>query len=376
MLAHPDRHLLPNVPRVHFHDGGPGCPEDIPFPSVMRALMEYLQKEDFGCGALRGVKPRCRIPCSYAFFIGVTGVASFLNWKAGWEMDNVEIMYMSDEPAAPFARAFDAAGYGYTIHGPGGDPARHRAAIVSSIAAGRPVIAFGPIGPPEAALVTGYDEDGDVLLGWSFFQGFSELNPGVDREPTGEFRARGWSAYAPGFSFITVGDEKERPPIEQTLRSSLAWMVRVARTPVTFGDRANGLAAYEAWAAHLEQVDAGPSDEAILRQRHDAHNNLVGFLAEARWYGSRFLVGMTIGGDDLVHRSAIGDLYAAAGLYAGEHALMWRAWDLVGGNGNPEAWRKFADPTVRRALAGVIREAGGKDAAAVERLGEVLARWR
>lgn len=376
MLAHPDRHLLPNVPRVHFHDGGPGCPEDIPFPSVMRALMEYLQKEDFGCGALRGVKPRCRIPCSYAFFIGVTGVASFLNWKAGWEMDNVEIMYMSDDPAAPFARAFDAAGYGYTIHVPGGDTHDPRAAIEDSIAAGRPVVAFGPIGPPEAGLVTGYDEGGDVLIGWSFFQGFPEFNRGVGFEPTGEFRVRGWRDYPPGFSFITVGDRKVRPPLKDTLRRSLEWMVRVARTPVTHGGRANGLAAYEAWAAQLERDVDFTGDEKVLRARHDVHNNQVGFLAEARWYGSQFLVGMTIGGDDLVHRSAIEDLYAAAGLYAGEHGLMWRAWDLVGGIGHPDAWRKFADPAVRRAIAAVIRGAGAKDAAAVDHVERVLAAWR
>lgn len=376
MPAHPSRLLLANVPRVRFFDGGPRCPEDIPFPSAMRALMEYFKDEDFGCRSCRGLKPRCRIPCAYAHFIGVTGVASFLDWKAGWEMDNVEIMYMSDDPAAPFARAFGAAGYGYTIHGPGSDPARHREAIVSSIAAGRPVIAFGPIGPPEAALVTGYDEDGEVLIGWSFFQGLGECNRGVEFEPSGEFRVRGRSAYPPGFSFITVGDRKERPPLTDTLRRSLEWMIRVSRTPATHGGRANGLAAYEAWAAQLEQADARPGDEAIHRQRHDAHNNLVGFLAEARWYGSQFLVGMTIGGDDLVHRSAIEDLYAAAGLYAGEHELMWRAWELVGGIGHPDAWRQFADPAVRHSIAGVIREAGAKDAAAVERLENVLARWR
>jgi len=43
----------------------------------------------------------------------VSGVASFLSWKPGWEGDNVEIMYMSDDPAAPFDRAFRAAGYEY-----------------------------------------------------------------------------------------------------------------------------------------------------------------------------------------------------------------------------------------------------------------------
>jgi hypothetical protein len=370
------RNLLEHVPRIHFHDGGSRCPEDICFPSVMRAVMEYMKEDDFGCRSCRPVKPRCRIPCAYSYFIGVTGVASFLSWKPGWEMDNVEITYMSDDPAAPFARAFEAAGYEYRIHGPGGNVRRHREAIRESIDEGRPVIAFGPIGPPEAALVTGYDEDGEVLTGWSFFQGMPEFNQGVAFEPTGEFRVRDWAAYPPGFCFITIGAKRERPPIKESLRGALEWMVHVARTPVTSGSRANGLAAYSAWAAQLERDEDFTRDEAGLRQRYDAHNNLVGFLAEARWYGSQFLVEMTVGGDDLVHRGAIEDLYAAAALYAGEHELMWQAWDQVGGIGNPDAWRRFADPGVQRKIAAVIIQARDKDAMATDRLERVLQRWR
>lgn len=375
MSAHPDRCVLERVPRVKFFDGGPRCPEDIPFPSVMRAVMEFFRIEDFGCRAARGIKPRCRIPCTYSFFIGVTGIASFLNWKPGWEMDNVEIMYMSDDPAAPFQRAFEAAGYEYRIHGPGGDANDHHEAIRQSILDGRPVISFGPIGPPEAGLITGYDEGADVLVGWSFFQGFPEFSRGIEFEPTGEFRARNWFAYPPGLSFITIGEKKERPPLAETLRHSLEWMLAVARTPRTFQGRHNGLAAYQAWADQLLHDEDFTGDEAVLRQHHDVHNNVVGFLAEARWYGSQFLIGMTIGGDDLVHRSAIEDLYHVAGLYAGEHELMWRAWDLVGGNGNPDAWKRFADPAVRRRIAPVILQARDKDAAAAERIDRMLKSW-
>ncbi len=376
MPSRQSRTLLERVPRIHFYDGGARCPEDIPFPSVMRALMEYLEEEDFGCRSCRPQKPRCRIPCAYSYFIGVTGVASFLSWKPGWEMDNVEIMYMSGDPAAPFERAFRAAGYECRVHGPGGDGGMHREAIRESIDRGMPVIAFGPIGPPEAGLVTGYDEGGDVLVGWSFFQGMPEFNRGVELEPTGEFRARDWLAYPPGFTFITIGARVERPAPKETYRQSLEWMLRVTRTPVTFRDRANGLAAYDAWAAQVLREEDFPGDEAVLRQRHEVHNNLVGFLAEARWYGSQFMTGMTTGGDDIVHRSAIEDLYAAAGLFAGEHELMWRAWDLVGGIGNPEAWRKFADPDVRRKIGAVILQARDKDAAAADRIESVLKSWR
>jgi len=371
------RLVLRHVPQVKFFDGGPRCPEDIPFPSVMRALMEYLGEEAYGCRSCQATPPSCRIRCSYSFFIGVSGVASFLNWKPGWENDNVEIMYMSDDTGAPFEHAFQAAGYSYQVYGPEAGRELHRQKIIESIQKDRPVLAFGPIGPPEAALVTGYDDGGDVLVGWNFFQNIPDFNAGGEFEPSGEFRKRDWFNYPPGFSFITVGDKKkERPALKETYRGTLEWMLQVARTPVTFGDRHNGLAAYDAWAEHLLRDQDFPQDNGVLFQRHDVHNSAVGFVAEARWYGSQFLIGLTEGGDDLVHPDAIEDLYHAAALYAGEHSLMWQLWDLAGGNGHPEAWRKFADPVVRRQMVPIIRQARDKDARAVEHIERVLECWR
>jgi hypothetical protein len=75
------------------------------------------------------------------------------------------------------------------------------------------VLAFGPVGPPASAIITGYDEAGEVLIGWSFFQDIPEFNSGLEFEPTGEFRARQWMDYPPGFSFVVIGDSKERPPL-------------------------------------------------------------------------------------------------------------------------------------------------------------------
>ena len=138
-----------------------------------------------------------------------------------------------------------------------------------------------------------------------------------------------------------------------------------------------GLAAYDAWAETICRDEDLPADnEALLRERHFVHDNLVGILAEARWYGSQFLVGMTERVDVDVHRSVIEDLYQAAGYWAGIHDLMWQAWDLCGGNGNPEAWRKFADPAVRRQIAQVLLQARDKDARATEHLEQALARWK
>ena len=107
-----------------------------------------------------------------------------------------------------------------------------------------------------------------------------------------KFKKRDWFDYPPGFSCILIGQKKPRPPLSETYRQALEWMLQVTRTPVTFGDRHNGLAAYAAWAEQLLRDEDFPDDETLLRQRHDVHNNVVGTLAEARAYGSRFLIDM------------------------------------------------------------------------------------
>ncbi|NIR03261.1 MAG: hypothetical protein GTN78_24185, partial [Gemmatimonadales bacterium] len=73
-------------------------------------------------------------------------------------------------------RTFAALGYDYSMvpdydHGsPGDAKERYRKAIVSSIDSGRPVIALGVVGPPEACVIAGYDKGGEVLYGRSYFQ--------------------------------------------------------------------------------------------------------------------------------------------------------------------------------------------------------------
>jgi hypothetical protein len=366
-----DRLVLRNVPRVNFYEGGvPACPEDIPFPSVMRALMEYFKEENFGCRSCHALKPGCKIPCSYSFFMGVSGAASFLSWKPGWEGDNPEIMYMSDDPRAPFDRAFQAAGYEYQYIDSAQGEAIIRQRIMDSIQKGRPVLAFGPIGPPESAIITGYDEGGDILIGWSFFQTIPPFNEDVEFEPSGQFRKRHWFDYPPGFSIITFGDKQEQPPLPKTYRQTLEWMVKVARTPLTWGNRHNGLAAYTAWADHLVRDEDFPNDEAILRQRYEVHNSATSFVAEARWYGSKFLI-QTSDPDDENYR-VTEDLLHAAACYAAEHELMWKLWDLAGGIVNPDAYRCFADPAIRRQMVPIIQQARDKDIQAIDYIEQAL----
>lgn len=384
---YPTRLVLENVPKINFYEGGPRCPEDLCIPSVLRALGEYFGEEAFGCRTCHSIKPGCKINCSYSFFVGVTGVAAFLSWKEGWN-DSTAAFYMSADPEAPERWGMRALGYSYHwVERKGGegsmlesDHANYRQQILESISKKIPVVAYGVVGPPEPALIAGYDEGGDVLIGWSFFQNIPGFNDCIGNEPNGYFRKRDW--FKDTHSLLIIGDKQERPPLSQIYKEALKWMMQVSRelavrpepdAPEWYRGRSNGLAAYDAWVECLlhDEAYAG-ADEAKLRELHDIHNSAVGQIAEARWYGSQFL--LQASDPDILHYSHAEDLMHAAACYAAEHDLMWKVWDLAGGNGNPEAWKIFADPAVRRLMIPVIQEAKNKDFQAIEHIEHAISK--
>ena len=397
MNEYPARAVLEGVPRVHFYEGGERCPEDIILPSVMRALLEYLDSQgrgsrDYGCKHCLAQNPDCKILCTYAYLVGVSGAASFLSWKEGWHGDNPAIFYMSDDAEAPERNICEAIGYEYKTvvavkEKDRENEALFRQLIRDSIHQGLPVLAYGVIGPPEPSIIAGYDEGGDVLLGWSFFQSFPEFSAGVefepakDGQPSGYFRKRDWFKETEGL--LILGERKAKPSLVETFRNALEWMLKVTRTPMLKPDpdaperyqhRHNGLAAYDAWAEHLLRDAEWPAeDEAVLRAHYQIHNDVTGTLAEARWYGSVFLSQVVEGfAAGPGTRGTQAEILHAAACYAAEHDLMWNVWELAGGINNPEAYRGMADPGVRRAMADIVFQARDQDAQAAEHIERAL----
>jgi hypothetical protein len=373
------RVVLDGVPRVAFYfdaqkydDSKMRCPEDVPFPSCLRACLEYLG-DGLGCRQVREYGKSWGNVCGYALLMGITGAAFRLNWKPGWHPDNCAGFLVDDDPSGIFQRAFRAIGYETEIvckTMEGMDSEEYfRAKIMEQIRdRGRPVIAHGVIGPPEECIITGYDEGGDVLIGWSFFQHFPDFAQGVEFEPNGMFRKRDW--FKDTWSLVPIGDKKETPDLGDVYREALEWALEVVRTPLRYGDRHNGLAAYDAWADHISRDDEFATDDAeALNLRFGVHDDAVGTVAEGRWYASVFLSEMAARGGP-----GSAELYAASACYVIEHDLMWKIWGLVGGIGRDEAkMRKLAEPDVRRQMIPIIREARDKDAQAVDHICRALA---
>ena len=317
--------VLEGVPRVTFQAESGRDAETNPFPSCLRACLEYLG-DHLGYREFNWQGSMWRQSLTYVHLMGATGAAFRLSWRPGWHLDNVDIVHMSDDPLAPFDRAFEAVGYEYEFLFPQEGRDTWKARIVQSISdKGCPVLGFGVVGPPECCLITGYDAWGEVLIGWNFFQDFPEFGAGLEIEPSGYFRKQDW--FKDTRSALVIGEKIERPPLGEIYRKALRWALKVVRIPQTTiydGNRHNGLAAYSTWAEHLSHDhEFSTEDMGLLRERYMVHNDAVGLVAEGRMYGASFL-------RQIADRepAMAGDLLAAAACYEAEHDLMWEIWSL------------------------------------------------
>lgn len=361
------RLVLEGVPRVGFYAGGDQAPESYPFPSCLAAALRYIG-EAYPWLPMKAHGVRWRLNWANIHILNSCGMAYGLLWRTGWHLDNPDLMFVAD-PGEVIRRAFEAVGYSYEIvekTGAADDEARFRRKIAESLRRGRPVLAFGVVGPPECSLVTGYDESGDVLLGWNFFQDHPFFGAGATREDSGYFRKGRW--FPETHTLILIGNKTAVPEPHQHLREVLRWALRIVRTPEVFG-RHSGLAAYTAWATQLADDSAFAQDDAALRQRHDVHNAEVGTVAECRAWAGRFLKRMAE-----EEPAMAADLHAAADCYLAEHDLMWQVWDLAGGNGNPQAYQALARPAVRRQMVPIILRARELDEEAADHLERALTR--
>ncbi len=365
-----NRLVLPGVARVGRCLGGGRNPDRIPFPSCLAACLRYIG-DYYPWTSVREHSMDGRLDYSYVQTMGVTGMAFGLLWGPGWSSGNANLMSIAD-PDEIIDRAFRAAGRSYeTVWSTGkpGDSDILRRTLVQSLELGRPVLAFGVIGPPECCIITGYGRKQDAVIGWSFYQDDPPFAQDVEYEPNGCFRLQNWAQNTVGL--VVVGDRTDRGAqpfdLAQSALSILNWALHVIHMPAAHG-RKSGLAAYAAWAEQLmHDSDFESSDEQQLKQRYAVHGSSVDRVAECRWTASHFL---TLMADAVPELSA--PLLVAAEYYRQEYSLMLRIWSLVGGRANSEAHIRFVDPAVRCRIAGIISSARDTDARAAGMINQAV----
>ena len=121
-----------------------------------------------------------------------------------------------------------------------------RREIIESIDAGVPVLAFGVVGPPEISIIAGYDQGGEVLIGWGCMTDGLSANQFM---PNGMYKQDNWFNQAgPNNTYgIILLERAAKLEKEQVYREAVEWAYRVMTLPKS-KTHLFGLAAYKGWA--------------------------------------------------------------------------------------------------------------------------------
>ncbi len=366
----PGRIVLDGVPRVGVYPKqSTSSPEDHAFPSCLRAILEYLDDPIYQAWPHEADDDWHTV---HVMLMGTSGTGFAAVWpRGGWNAGgNWDITGIAPEPLEPLRRAFASLGFtpetllrgslaaelGLT-EPVSDDEAEYRRRVAASLEAGRPVVALGLMGEPQAGLVSGLDEGGEVLIGWSWVQDERAL----DFDPQGYFRQRDWFAGLGGI--VVFGEPVERPPLETVCRDALAWALRLMRTGEVRGTPA-GDAAFAAWADDLADDDGVAAlTGAELESARWASDDMGGHLAEARCWAGVFLNGV-----EQIMPELHDALRAADDAFMLIHDLVWRLWQTQRGD-EAERAMAFVEPELRselRRLALLMRAEDAAAAAALE----------
>jgi len=317
-------------------------PQDFMFPSAMASVTKFL-----------GTAP----PDPYRFFMGTCGIAHQQLWHpTEWRTAFDDVFRLSDDPTESVRRTFEAAGYEYRLLGnqavrdARGLPADYpeyvapevlKQQVCESLRSGMPVIAFGL--KSGAAVVAGYEENGDVLLGWAMLENEGAQERGLQNY----FRFRQWTDEAQGVALI--GQRVEPPSTDQSCQRALLWALQNGRRE-RIGEYLSGLAALTAWAdALVKEPLPAPDDLVTLRSQHDPHFMASLNVAEGRAfaYASREPI-------EQAHPELADDAGAILACHGLMHDLVWRLWQTKEPGTEEEQLRRFADPAVRQELRRIV----------------------
>lgn len=127
---------------------------------------------------------------------------------------------------------FKMLGYKVKLYKPS-DYETDRKLIMDSIDRGIPVLTFqGVVRYAECCIISGYDDNGDTLLGWNPFMYLRDDNTDPDDKSTGYFRKTKWhdgDLKQGAARILIIGEPTEPPSDQERTREVLRYAVRLIR---------------------------------------------------------------------------------------------------------------------------------------------------
>ncbi len=333
--------------------------------------------------------PMCLISCanylgqdlSIDFSMVSSGAAFRLTWDTtSWNGGNVDVIHTFDNPEDVYKLGVEALGREFSIitrtntscdvkfrssHN-SDNKADFIDFIKKQIDRGYPCIALGIIGPPEACILTGYKENGDILLGWNFFQDAIEFAADIKFDESGYFLSSRWWNNNDTIAIISIG-EKIKPIISNKNIIYNAMKVMTGRFDVKAGKTfAKGIYAYDAWKnAILNESDFSKNAVLpILAERLMCHRDAMDCLADGRNNAAIYMKKLS---EEWKEHSDICQMIENQ--FSKVVTNIWKMADVLGGyERNEKQINNLAKVEVRQQLAVLIEECKMADSKALEGL--------
>lgn len=322
---------------------------DTMFPICVKAVSEYLGDD-----------------VSYAYIMAATGAAFRLAWdRETWNLSNVDIYHTLRESNDIYQYGARALGreFSFLERNKNSTKEEFSAFMKDAIAKGYPVIALGIIGPPEPCIVAGYEAEGDIVMGWNFFQNDPEFASSVRTADNGYFLCDTWWENTDTHGLMYFGAvTREAAGAKEIIR-----MAAEVMEPRDEYQYAKGILAYDAWREMLLdekwfENSAGFDD---LFAKFIVQNDAMACIHDGRRWAAEFFGQMMAkcSGNNKQYCAEIAKSFRRVSDIAKEMKAQLDDWSDM-----EQMLKKFASRAVREKLAGLIDAAKAADSRALEQI--------
>lgn len=319
------------------------------FPICVKAVSEYLGDD-----------------VSYAYIMAATGAAFRLTWdRETWNLCNVDIYHTLRESNDIYqygARALGRA-FAFLERSENTTKEEFTAFMKAAIAKGYPVIALGIIGPPEPCVVAGYEDEGDVVMGWNFFQNDAEFAKSVRTADNGYFLCNTWWENTDTQALMYFGAVTG----ETASSRDIVKMAADIMEPRDEGSYAKGIRAYDAWKEMLLDEKWFENNAVFddLFAKFIVQNDAMDSLHDGRRWGAAFF-------EQMMETCGEAERQLCAGIAKSFHKVSRAAEEMMAQAGDwsdvEQMLKKFASRAVREQLAGLIDAAKAEDEKALAQI--------
>jgi len=335
--------------------------ESTPLAMSIKSALNYLGEE-----------------IDYTNILSAMGAAFRLRWnKDYWDGGNIDVLNIYSSQYEVVNKSFASAGYDYNIfYRYSSSKDQFKDIIKSEINQGKPVIALGIIGPPEAGVICGYQDDGETLLGWNVFQEQKDMVGEVVLHDNGYYTTKTWWDNPSTFAIITIGKNKnDKTSNLEILKNGYEILtttdIDVATETGKIRDHFHGgVKAYDAWEEAITD-DSQFGHELITPLKIEklmCQGDAQAMVGEGRYYAAVFMKRIA------KEYPAVSELaLKAADEFRSSSDAALKMNELRGGFlQSEETLNKFMDSEVRRKTALLVKKAKEHEIAATNYISEIL----